>query len=142
MKFNFTYGNLPYEPLMHFAAIAVFEDMTKCLKLALEALGHRVVFNKTFVDDKAINIIMDRFQADIPNSAKVAERQKFVRVLATYGGARVTVPLRIRADKGEAPTAFGSIIATHERIKKYTNRESGTLPDDAQMIAFGTVARM
>lgn len=44
-------------------------------------------------------------------------------MLASYGGARVTSVMRLRAgDK----TRFGNIIRTHERIKKYTNREEGS----------------
>ncbi len=58
-------------------------------------------------------------------------------MLASYGGARVTSSLRLRADKGEAKTRFGHIIGTHERIKAYTNREQGSLPDDDEMVAFG-----
>lgn len=83
-------------------------------------------------------VIMDRFEPDKPSTASKEAEQKFVRVLATYGGARVTVPMRVKKDKDGAPTLFGSIIATHQRIKKYTNRESGTLPSDQQMIAFGS----
>jgi hypothetical protein len=44
--------------------------------------------------------------------------------------------MRLRAGDGEK-TQFGKIIATHERIKKYTNREEGSLPEDDDMIAFG-----
>lgn len=83
-------------------------------------------------------VILDRFQHDDPAATRTAAQQKFVRVLATYGGARVTVPMRVHADEGEPPTRFGAIIATHERIKNYTNRDSGSLPDDERMIAFGS----
>lgn len=81
-------------------------------------------------------VVLDRFQPDAPGSSQPGP--KFVRVLASYGGARVTVPMRIKSAKGETPTRFGAIIATHERIKKYTNRDSGSLPDDDKMIAFGS----
>jgi hypothetical protein len=66
------------------------------------------------------------------------DRPRFARVFATYGGARVTTPMRLRAEPGEEPTRFGKIIAVHERIKRYTNRVEGTLPSDADMIEFGS----
>jgi hypothetical protein len=62
---------------------------------------------------------------------------KFAQIFASYGGARVTSTLRLRADKGEEPTDFGKIIRVHERIKAYTNREKGSLPEDEEMITFG-----
>ena len=58
-------------------------------------------------------------------------------MLATYGGARVTSAMRLRADKGEPTTRFGRIIRMHERIKAYTNREQASLPDDDEMLEFG-----
>ena len=66
-----------------------------------------------------------------------SEDPKFAQVVASYGGARVTHKLRLRADKGGEPTLFGKIIRVHERIKAYTNREEGSLPDDEDMITFG-----
>lgn len=96
-------------------------------------------------------VIMDEFRPnrDAPRSGETAE---FAQVLASYGGARVTSVMRLRAPKptpgaaarsakkspaaGEK-TLFGKIIGTHERIKKYTNREEGSLPGDKDMIAFG-----
>ena len=63
---------------------------------------------------------------------------KFAQVFASYGGARVTSLMRLRADKGEEPTSFGKIIGVHERIKAYTNREQGSLPKDEEMLAFGS----
>lgn len=62
---------------------------------------------------------------------------RFAQVFATYGGARVTSRMRLRAAAGESPTRFGEIIRLHERIKKYTNQEVGSLPTDREMIAFG-----
>jgi hypothetical protein len=82
-------------------------------------------------------VVMDRFAPDV-DPVGATKRQKFARVFASYGGARVTVPMRLNSDEGEEHTRWGSIIATHERLKAYTNREHGTLPDDAQMIQFGT----
>jgi hypothetical protein len=70
---------------------------------------------------------------DAPPSGETPE---FAQVLASYGGARVTSVMRLRAGDGEK-TQFGKIIGTHERIKKYTNREEGSLPGDKEMIAFG-----
>lgn len=61
----------------------------------------------------------------------------YLQVLASYGGARVTEVMRTRAADG-VPTRFGEIIRVHERIKKYTNLDSGTLPSDEEMISFGT----
>jgi CHAT domain len=66
-----------------------------------------------------------------------APSPKSARVFATYGGARVMANMRLRAQKGESPTGFGQIIRFHERIKKYTNREEGTLPGDDEMMRFG-----
>ncbi|MGI8427258.1 MAG: CHAT domain-containing protein [Actinomycetota bacterium] len=67
-----------------------------------------------------------------------ASRPKYARVFASYGGAQVTNAMRLRADEGEAPTPYGNIIRTHERIKNYTNRETGSLPSDEQMVRFGS----
>ncbi len=66
------------------------------------------------------------------------KKPKYARVFASYGGARVSCAMRLRADKGEPPTPFGNIIRIHEEIKNYTNREEGSLPDDARMKDFGT----
>jgi hypothetical protein len=45
----------------------------------------------------------------------------FAQIFATYGGARVTSNMRLRADKGASgpgdQTRFGEIIRMHERIK-------------------------
>ncbi|HYM62630.1 MAG TPA: CHAT domain-containing protein [Thermoanaerobaculia bacterium] len=62
---------------------------------------------------------------------------KYARVLASYAGARVMTRIRLRADEGEEPTAFGKIIGFHERVKKYTNEGKGTLPTDDEMVRFG-----
>ena len=45
--------------------------------------------------------------------AKDAPPPDIAPVLASYGGARVTSVMRLRASKGQVPTAFGRIIATH-----------------------------
>ena len=81
-------------------------------------------------------VIMDEFRPnrDAPRSGETPE---FAQVLASYGGARVTSVMRLRAGKAGEKTQFGKIIGTHERIKKYTNREEGSLPGDKDMIAFG-----
>lgn len=83
-------------------------------------------------------VVMDRFEPDVAGSAAAARRQKYARVFATYGGARVTMPMRLNADAGEEHTRFRVIIGMHERIKAYTNRERGTLPGGKELIAFGT----
>ena len=84
-------------------------------------------------------VVMDQFEPE--SQAVESERKKqgpkFARVFASYGGARVTSTLRLRADKGEPKTQFGDIISFHERIKNYTNREQGSLPTDDDMVAFG-----
>lgn len=96
-------------------------------------------------------VIMDEFRPD-RDAPRSGETPEFAQVLASYGGARVTSVMRLRApkptsgaaarsrrkpaDAGEK-TLFGKIIGTHERIKKYTNREEGSLPGDKDMIAFG-----
>ncbi len=68
---------------------------------------------------------------------KANEKPEFATVLATFAGARVTSTLRLRMGKDGSKTNFGKIIATHERIRKYTNHASGTLPSDSDLIAFG-----
>jgi CHAT domain/Astacin (Peptidase family M12A) len=83
-------------------------------------------------------VVMDRFEPDVAGSAAAARRQKYARVFATYGGARVTIPMRLNTDAGEEHTHFRAIIDMHERIKAYTNREQGTLPKDTELIEFGT----
>jgi hypothetical protein len=65
----------------------------------------------------------------------------FAQIFASYGGARVTTNMRLRADQSagsDGKTKFGDIIRIHERIKAYTNREKGSLPDDDKMIEFGS----
>ena len=90
-------------------------------------------------------VIMDEFDSGGSSSRRkpkesekdVAGRAQYARVFASYGGAQVTSAIRLRKEKDEAPTPFGNIIATHERIKKYTNREEGSLPSDVEMVKFG-----
>ncbi len=82
-------------------------------------------------------VVMDQFKPDLVGG-RAPRRQKYARVFASYGGARVTVPMRLNTDRGEEHTRFRAIIDTHERIKAYTNREQGTLPTDDEMMAFGT----
>jgi hypothetical protein len=81
-------------------------------------------------------VIMDDFRPsrDAPRSGETPE---FAQVFASYGGARVTSVMRLRAGDDGEKTQFGKIIGTHERIKKYTNGQEGSLPDDKGMIAFG-----
>jgi hypothetical protein len=81
---------------------------------------------------------MNQFDGPEEEVKKVKRRDaKYARVLASYGGARVTATLRLHADKGEPKTLFGDIIRFHERIKAYTNREQGSLPTDEEMLTFG-----
>lgn len=83
-------------------------------------------------------VVMDRFAPELDGARGAAKRARYARVFATYGGARVTVPMRLNTAAGEEYTRFPAIIETHERIKAYTNRVRGALPDDDDMIAFGT----
>ena len=82
-------------------------------------------------------VVMDEFHGGGVNR-RPGSSPKFAQVFASYCGARVTSVMRLRADRGEDKTRFGDIIRMHERIKAYTNREQGTLPDDDEMIAFGS----
>ena len=63
---------------------------------------------------------------------------EFATVLASYGGARVKAPLRLRASEEGQTTLWGHIIAMQERLRAYTNRERGQLPPDDEMKVFGT----
>lgn len=81
-------------------------------------------------------VVMDEFDSGAGGRAEGA-RPKFAQVFASYCGARVTSLMPLRADRGEERTRFGQIIKVHERIKAYTNREQGSLPDDDEMIEFG-----
>jgi CHAT domain len=83
-------------------------------------------------------VIMDEFQSGVNGRGVSGSNPKFAQVFATYGGARVTSVMRLRADRGEERTRFGQIIRVHERIKAYTNRQHGSLPNDDEMIAFGS----
>lgn len=65
------------------------------------------------------------------------ERPKFARVFASFGGARVTHAMRLRAGSKDQSTHYGDIIRIHERIKNYTNRVGGSLPTDDEMVKFG-----
>ena len=82
-------------------------------------------------------IVMDEFHSRGVESGATGSRPKFAQVFASYCGARVTSAMQIRADKNEQPTLFGKIIKAHERIKNYTNRQRGSLPNDTEMIEFG-----
>lgn len=91
----------------------------------------------TLADDTLQIVILDGFDATTGEAGSARGEASFARVFASYCGARVMQPMRLRASDARAPTRFGAIISTHERIKAYTNREHGTLPSDAQMIEFG-----
>jgi hypothetical protein len=83
-------------------------------------------------------IVMDDFrQVMNRRGLKEVPTPAFAQVLASYGGARVTSIMRLRAAKGEASTHFGRIIVTHQNIKNYTNRTGGSLPGDAGLVQFG-----
>jgi hypothetical protein len=82
-------------------------------------------------------VVMDEFHSGVDKPRTGGLTPKFAQVFASYCGARVMSLMRLRADKGEEKTRFGQIINMHERIKAYTNREYGSLPNDKEMIAFG-----
>jgi hypothetical protein len=65
------------------------------------------------------------------------ENRKVALLYAVYAGARAVEPFGLRG--GESGTRFHEIIGIHERIKDYTDRQSGTLPSDSEMIHFGTL---
>jgi hypothetical protein len=88
-------------------------------------------------DDTFHLIVMGDFQHAAPNRAGDKRSRDTAQVLAMYGGARVTSLMRLRAAKGEAPTAFGRIIATHTNIKNYTNGTGGSVPDERGLLEFG-----
>ena len=103
-------------------------------------------------------VVMDQFHSGIEVLQTANSTPRFAQVFASYRGARVTSAMRLRADTpkeksllqkqktrvrdeksrlDDGTTLFGEIIAVHQRIKAYTNREKGTLPDDDRMIKFG-----
>jgi hypothetical protein len=74
---------------------------------------------------------------DPASDAPPRDPPHFLRVFASYGGARADFAMQVRRIEGGSATRFGRIIATHERIKRYTGHESGHLPNEAALIAFG-----
>jgi len=82
-------------------------------------------------------VILNEFDSATGESSDV-EHAQFARVFASYGGARVSCPMRLYAKPGEPKTAFGRIIATHEQIKNFTNQNRGALPSEEDLIRFGT----
>ncbi|HET9317654.1 MAG TPA: CHAT domain-containing protein, partial [Vicinamibacteria bacterium] len=84
-------------------------------------------------------IVMGEFRPDADGrAAKGATSPEYAPVLASYGGARVTSMMRLRRSaRGQAPTEFGRIIATHTNIKNYTNGTGGSLPDEEGLLDFG-----
>ncbi len=87
-------------------------------------------------DDTFHLVILDAFDG-LAAEAKEAEKPRFARLFASYCGARVTAPMRLRKAEGEAPTHFGEIIDMQKRLTDYTNREKGSLPSDEEMLVFG-----
>jgi len=82
-------------------------------------------------------VIMDDPDPDAQAKGAAPVRPHYGRIFASYAGARVTEPMRLNKAEGETPTRFGSIIGVHKKIKNYTNREKGSLPDDEGMMEFG-----
>ncbi|HTU68081.1 MAG TPA: CHAT domain-containing protein [Steroidobacteraceae bacterium] len=81
-------------------------------------------------------VVLDKFDPERKGPANT-DGEKFARVIASYRGAKAEWPMRLRSDRGQKQTNFRDIITTHERIKKYTNREAGSLPDGEELLAFG-----
>jgi hypothetical protein len=88
------------------------------------------------VDDTFELVVMDEAHRGTGRH-RTQTTSRFAQVFASYGGARVTSTMRLGSD-GQEKTQYGQIIRMHERIKAYTNREKGSLPDDDEMIAFGS----
>jgi hypothetical protein len=87
--------------------------------------------------DAALHVVvMDDFVPPTQGGRRPAQRE-FARIFASWGGARVTAAMRLRAGADGEPTGFGRIIRLHERIRAYTNRERGTLPREDELVAFG-----
>ena len=87
--------------------------------------------------DEALHVVvMDDFVPPTQGARRAAQRE-FARIFASWGGARVTAAMRLRAGADGEPTGFGRIIRQHERIRNYTNRERGTLPREDELVAFG-----
>lgn len=87
-------------------------------------------------DDALHVVVMDDFVPPTQGARRAAQRE-FARVFASWGGARVTAAMRLRAGADGEPTGFGRIIRQHERIRAYTSRERGTLPRGDELVAFG-----
>jgi hypothetical protein len=87
--------------------------------------------------DEALHVVvMDDFVPPTQGARRAAQRE-FARIFASWGGARVTAAMRLRAGADGEPTGFGRIIRQHERIRNYTNRERGSLPREDELVAFG-----
>ncbi len=121
-------------------AASIYPKATRTLAKPEAAPEMRIVRTPSAAEevDTFHLIVMDDFrQVMAGRGAKAPASPAFAQVLASYGGARVTSIMRLRAGKGEASTHFGRIIATHENIKKYTNRTGGSLPDEGRLTQFG-----
>jgi len=79
-------------------------------------------------------VILDQSngEGDAPESTA-----NFATVLASYGGARVKAPLRLKKGPQGQTTLWGKIIGMQERLIAYTRREEGELPPDDEMRQFG-----
>lgn len=66
-----------------------------------------------------------------------SRRPRFLRVLASYAGARAESVMQIRRVPDAPATRFGRIIAMHQRLKRHAAGAPGPLPDETALIAFG-----
>lgn len=85
-------------------------------------------------------VVMNKFNHDTGERMIGGEQPNFAQVYASYGGARVTTPMRLHADRKDRKntrTAFGDIIRTHQNIQRYTNEARGTLPSEDELKTFG-----
>lgn len=76
--------------------------------------------------------------AKLTRTDKKQKKEKKVALLfASYGGARAVEPFGLRG--GAAGKRFHDIIGIHERIKNFTDKQTGSMPSDIEMVRFGTL---
>ena len=122
-----------------FAAIVYPKGTDEPRRLGPSNSSPQIRYDVETDDDSAFKItILSEFEPEKSQHKPLKkEKPMFAQVLASFAGSRVSSAMRLRAGKGGAPTAFGRIIAAHERIKGYTNELKGTLPQDSELTKFG-----
>lgn len=100
--------------------------------------GQRLVPSQGRETGETMNIVvLDGFDEDSGRRGAPGGMPTYVRVLANYAGARVSEAMQVRVDDDGVRTRFGKIIGAHERIKAYTDRGKGSLPDDIELKTLG-----